>query len=172
MAVHSDPAYFFDSGIQFYCRQCGRCCTGAPGLIRVSGAEVAAIATAVGMAPEPFARACLIAVEGGLSIRERADGRCLFFDDGCRIYPHRPYQCRTYPFWLRNLRSEDRWREAKRECPGIGSGPVFSRDAILEGLREQMRFLPDAPYFEEEGASSGTSATRVDPQLPADDGAG
>lgn len=172
MAVDSDPAYFFDSGIQFHCRRCGHCCTGAPGIVRVSEQSAAAIAAAVGMTPEPFERTCLSAVGDGFSIRERADGRCLFYEEGCRIYPHRPSQCRTYPFWLRNLRSEDRWRETMRECPGIGSGPMFTRDAILALLRGQMRHLPDAPPYGGVGAAGGDSETTVAPQPPPETGAG
>lgn len=171
MTEHFHRTYFFDGGIRFSCRQCGQCCTGAPGLIRVSEAETAAIAAAVGMDVVQFARTCLKPFAGAVSIREHADGRCLFYENGCRIYPQRPSQCRTFPFWLRNLRSEDRWRQAMGECPGIGSGPVFTRAEILARLHAQMAQLPDAAQ-EAGGASGGARETTVAPQPPASGDAG
>ena len=164
-------SYFFDSGIRFACKKCGHCCTGAPGLIRVSPAEAGAIAAHLKMGIDAFERSCLHTVAGVLSIRERADGSCLFYDGGCSIYPKRPRQCRTYPFWLRNLRTMDRWRETLDECPGIGSGPLFTRSRILARLHEELAHLPDAPQ-PVSGGSGALSATNVAPQPPADGGAG
>ncbi|MFH1980464.1 MAG: YkgJ family cysteine cluster protein [Pseudomonadota bacterium] len=164
-------ACFFDSGIRFRCRQCGRCCTGAPGIIRVSAAEAAAIAAALAMDERQFVRTCLQPIAGSLSIREHADGRCLFYENGCRIYPQRPRQCRTYPFWLSNLRSTARWQETLAACPGIGSGSLFTREAILTHLHAEMADLPDA-FQGAAGASEGDSETTVAPQPPAGGGAG
>jgi Fe-S-cluster containining protein len=43
----------------------------------------------------------------------------------CGIYPVRPLQCRTWPFWERNLESPQAWAEAARECPGINRGSRY-----------------------------------------------
>jgi hypothetical protein len=109
----------------------------------VSDAEAASLAAALGMATGAFVRRCLIWTGSGLCIRELPDGRCLFFEGGCRVYTHRPTQCRTWPFWFRNLRSLEHWESATKTCPGIGSGPCFSRDAILALLQAEMAHLPD-----------------------------
>ena len=37
----------------------------------------------------------------------------------CSVYHLRPTQCRTWPFWASNLRSERDWREAAAHCPGM-----------------------------------------------------
>ena len=41
---------------------------------------------------------------------------------GCALYEHRPMQCRTWPFWPSNLRSQADWEEAAEHCPGMRAG--------------------------------------------------
>jgi hypothetical protein len=38
---------------------------------------------------------------------------------GCSIYPVRPAQCRTWPFWDSNLRSPRDWQRSMSKCPGM-----------------------------------------------------
>ena len=133
------PRTHFDDGLRFECTQCGKCCTGEPGLIRVSGEEIRNLAGLLEITPATFARDYLKPdrPDDEASIREHADGSCVFFAHGkCSVYSARPAQCRTYPFWLKNLRSPEAWQRVARECPGIGHGPLFSRDQILDIVRE------------------------------------
>lgn len=124
-------SYFFDNGLRFACQRCGGCCTGAPGVVRVSPTEALAIARYLNISPSPLDQPCLLPWQDGWRLEEQTDGRCVFFDAGCRIYPVRPAQCRWFPFWLQNLRSEANWGRIARQCPGIGKGPLFSKDQIL-----------------------------------------
>ncbi|WP_319522200.1 YkgJ family cysteine cluster protein [uncultured Desulfosarcina sp.] len=126
--------YFFDSGIRFQCRRCGACCTGAPGVIRVSDEEAVAIADFLSLPVQQAIDTLLYPWENGYSVREDGDGRCLFYEEGCRIYPVRPRQCRTFPFWTAILRSEARWDSIRRHCPGIGKGRLFAKHEILDIL--------------------------------------
>lgn len=128
--------YFFDAGIRFQCQRCGACCTGDPGVVRVSETEIAGMAAHLALPVSRVIETFLYPFEGGYSIREERDGRCLFFADGCRIYPVRPLQCRTFPFWFSNLRSETRWRQISRACPGIGRGRLFPKSEILDILQQ------------------------------------
>ena len=128
--------YFFDAGIRFACRQCGSCCTGAPGVVRVQGPEITAIADFLRMPVQDTIDTLLFPWKGGHSVREDEDGRCLFYEDGCRIYPVRPLQCRTFPFWVSILRSEARFDSVRRACPGIGQGRRYSREEILDILAD------------------------------------
>jgi uncharacterized protein len=126
--------YFFSGGIPFTCVDCGACCTGSPGVVRMSEAEVARLAEVLGEAVAAVKQRYLLPHEHGWRIRERANGDCVFFDGRCTVYDARPTQCRTYPFWFQNLRSEERWQATARECPGIGQGRWYSEDEILELL--------------------------------------
>ena len=138
MPPMSARPYFFDSGLRFACRRCGTCCTGAPGIIRVSAAEIDQIAGYLDIPRQQLQRDFVVQSQTGPSIGEHADGRCLFYAQGCRIYPVRPGQCREYPFWFNILRAENRWvREAQR-CPGIGQGRLYTRDEIMQRVAQDM----------------------------------
>lgn len=131
-------SYFFDAGLHFTCQQCRVCCTGTPGIVRVATAEIEAIAAFLKMTPQRLTEDYLVDLNGVSSIAEHADGRCRFYADGCRIYPVRPRQCRTYPFWLSILRSERNWRREGRQCAGIGQGRIYSREEILDLVARDM----------------------------------
>ncbi|MBI9086255.1 MAG: YkgJ family cysteine cluster protein [Desulfobacterales bacterium] len=135
MTEIDNRSYFFDAGIRFQCQQCGACCTGAPGVVRVSPAEAEAMAAFLNMSVQHFMETAVREIKGGMSLGEKDDGRCIFYEEGCRVYPVRPAQCRTYPFWFSVLRSEDRWQQVVRQCPGIGRGRLFSREEILQIVR-------------------------------------
>lgn len=127
--------YFFDQGLRFECVQCGHCCTGAPGIVHVTPAELPPLAAALGLSSKETINRYLLPWRDGHTVQEDPDGRCLFYDKGCSVYAARPIQCRTWPFWLANLRSETRWERIARECPGIGNsngrGRLYTREEIL-----------------------------------------
>ncbi len=130
--------YFFDDGIHFECARCGACCTGTPGVICVDEDEIQAISKFLDLDAEDFKRQQLYPWKEGFSIKEHPDGRCIYFDKGCRIYPVRPMQCRTFPFWLQNLRSEEKWHKIEKECPGIGKGRLYEKEEILDILKQTL----------------------------------
>ena len=131
-------SYFFDAGIRFECRRCGACCTGDPGVVRVNEREIADIAAYLGISVSAVVETFLYPWESRHSIIEDGSGRCLFFEDGCRIYPVRPTQCRIFPFWFANLRAEARWNKIRSQCPGIGSGRLYTKTDILQILKNSM----------------------------------
>ncbi len=127
-------SYFFDEGIRFECQKCGTCCTGEPGVIYVDEEEITRIADHIEIPRDVFVERCLYLLKESYSIRETNDGRCIFFENGCAIYPVRPLQCSTFPFWFQNMRSPDSWESVVLKCPGIGRGPVHSKDHILDSI--------------------------------------
>jgi len=50
----------------------------------------------------------------------------------CSIYEARPVQCRTWPFWPENLRTQRHWETVKRRtpCPGMNSGKLVPIEKI------------------------------------------
>jgi Fe-S-cluster containining protein len=129
-----DRPYFFDTGLQFDCQRCGACCTGDPGVVRVGLEERRALADNLGMEVDEFTGSYCRPLCAGYRLREHADGRCVFYRNGCSVYDHRPRQCRSFPFWIRNLRSGKAWTAAKTACPGIGKGRRYDREEILRIL--------------------------------------
>lgn len=133
-----NQSYFFDQGLRFECQRCGSCCTGEPGFIFVEHSEIIQIASYISRDLSCFIDEFLYPFRTGYSIKEHADGRCLFYQGGCKVYPVRPKQCRTFPFWFENLRSRKKWRRVTRECPGIDKGSIYSKEQILEFIHASM----------------------------------
>ena len=131
---------WYAGGLRFACTRCGRCCGGAPGTVRVSDAEIAALARRLGLSEAGFRALHTRRLRGGdLSLRERPNGDCVLYQPGrgCSVYEDRPGQCRTYPFWEQNLHSPERWAEEAEACPGIGSGPLFDGERIRRLLEQE-----------------------------------
>jgi Fe-S-cluster containining protein len=134
---HDAAEPWYQDGLSFRCTRCGNCCTGEPGYVWVTAEEIAAIA-AYREEPEEQVIALYTKVATrGRSLRERANGDCVFFESGkgCTIYPVRPRQCRTWPFWETNLRTPETWRRTQRSCPGAGKGELIPAEEITRRLR-------------------------------------
>ena len=126
MTTTSEPWY--RAGLRFACRQCGACCTGAPGYVWLRPGEGAAIAAHLKLAPAAFGAAHTRTVDGRESLVEKPGGDCVFFARGpvrCLVYPVRPVQCRTFPFWPDILRRREHWDRTADGCPGMGKGRLF-----------------------------------------------
>jgi len=132
-----DRVYFFDKGLMFSCQKCGRCCTGDPGIVHLTKREAKKIAISLETnIEEMICNELLIYLDGYRLYENPITGACVFLNDqnGCRIYEDRPLQCKTWPWWIENLRSPKAWQKIKRICPGIGKGKVYSRDELLDLL--------------------------------------
>jgi len=111
------------------CEECeGNCCIGDSGYIWVTPKDIENISKFLEMDVEFFKNNFLIKVGYKFSLKEKPYKNgfaCIFFDKkkGCLIYPVRPMQCRSYPFWEYFKTHFD---ELKKECPGI----VESRENV------------------------------------------
>ena len=124
---------WYAAGLAFECSGCGNCCTGAPGFVWVSDEEIEQLADWLTLDREVFVRRYVRKVGLRKSLTEYASGDCVFFDRDsrrCRVYPARPGQCRTWPFWDSNLRSPASWEAACQACPGAGNGPLVPLEEI------------------------------------------
>ena len=129
---------WYKGGLRFTCTQCGNCCTGAPGYVWVSREEIRRIARFLGRNDEWLPADQLRRVGFKYSLTERANSDCVFLVSAgdrkrtCSIYPVRPLQCRTWPFWSENLKSSDAWNRAALLCPGMNVGKHYSFVAVEE----------------------------------------
>jgi Fe-S-cluster containining protein len=76
-----------------------------------------------------------------LSLNEKPNYDCIFWNSGCTVYQSRPLQCRTFPFWESILCSAKAWESAAGSCPGINSGPLRSYEDIKECLQARKEEL-------------------------------
>lgn len=129
---------WYADGLRFACTQCGNCCTGTPGFVWVNDAEIAALAEFRGEAEEQV-RGLYTRSEGGTrrSLKEKPNGDCVFYDRmaGCTVYPVRPRQCRTWPFWDCNTESPAAWARAAAECPGCNQGELIPAEEIVRRVK-------------------------------------
>jgi Fe-S-cluster containining protein len=128
---------WYADGLAFRCTRCGKCCTGEPGHVWVNDEEVRLIATFRGEPLEQTVGLYTRRVGRRLSLREKANHDCIFWDReaGCTIYPVRPRQCRTWPFWESNVATPDDWQQTCAVCPGAGQGELISAEEISRRIR-------------------------------------
>ncbi len=135
---------WYVAGLSFECTQCGNCCSGEPGYVWATKEEIAGIAKFLGRTDGTLDKKYLRRVGLRYSLTEKPGGDCIFLKraDGksmCGIYPVRPLQCRTWPFWKENLKSADAWNEANQNCPGLNRGE--KRDFVqIETIRTQKKW--------------------------------
>jgi Fe-S-cluster containining protein len=131
-----DQPWYAD-GLRFTCTQCGDCCTGAPGYVWVTDDELEAIAGFLGQPLVEVRALYSRKARGRQTLREKSNGDCVFYDraKGCTIYPVRPPQCRTWPFWDSNLETPEEWEKTCALCPGSGQGELIPVEEISRRLK-------------------------------------
>ena len=131
------PEPWYADGLRFTCTQCGHCCTGEPGWVWLDEGELSAIAAFLGESPDEVRAIHCKKGHRGLSLREKDNGDCTFYDrdEGCTVYPVRPRQCRTWPFWESNVATPQAWKRTCETCPGSGSGELIPEDEITRRLK-------------------------------------
>ena len=158
---------WYAHGLKFECTSCGNCCTGGPGFIWISDPEIARLSDFLLLPADHILRQYCRKLQGGISLKEkprnsRGEYDCIFLQelpaepgDGnsvrhsrriCQIYPLRPLQCRTWPFWQGNLASPKAWQAATVRCPGMNQGKAWPLDQI-EARRDAADW-PDDRYRE------------------------
>jgi uncharacterized protein len=135
--MKNEASPWYHAGLQFRCTQCGDCCTGAPGFVWVNDDEMRAIADFLKMPLAEFVALHTHRTHRGRSLRERVNGDCVFFEKqvGCTIYPVRPGQCRTWPFWDSNVKTPADWERTCDICPGSGQGDLIPVEEITKRLK-------------------------------------
>ncbi len=139
------PKPWYDKGLQFSCSRCGNCCTshGEHSYLYVSRRDVTAIAAWLGQSEADFRAQHVEELDGWLTLKTGAACTFLQPDKSCGIYPVRPMQCRTWPFWKENL-DERRWNETVCGiCPGAGQGELHGREEIERSARENEEWLEE-----------------------------
>lgn len=153
-SAKEDEPWYAD-GLNFTCSQCGNCCTGGPGYVWISKQEIIRLGEFLKISPEQVVEQYCRKVGGKFTLDEkRGPGGsydCIFLTEhkvkvrpagsdaeitetrrGCSIYPVRPLQCRTWPFWPENLSSKVVWDRAGKRCHGINNGRRFTIEQIHE----------------------------------------
>jgi len=113
---------WFDDGLRFKCTGCGKCCTGSPGYVNLSQFDLTRLANHFNLTEQEFAKKYVRQIEEDQhALLDRPSSYdCIFLKNNqCSVYEARPTQCRTFPWWIHNLRDPEDWEEASKRCEGI-----------------------------------------------------
>ena len=130
---------WYHKGLRFECQKSGACCKnhGDYTFVYLAERDIEAIRGFLGLEREAFlARHCQ--TEDGWVTLRMDEPACAFLleDNRCAIYPVRPKQCATWPFWEENLKRETWEGPVKDCCPGIDEGTLYPREEVERQARE------------------------------------
>lgn len=128
---------WYVAGLHFECMECGNCCSGpGEGYIWITRPETELLADFFEMSKKELRQRYLKRSGLRTTITEHPLTKdCTFLQkiEGkkrCVIYPVRPNQCRTWPFWSSNLACTNAWSQAGKKCIGVNYGKHHSADEI------------------------------------------
>lgn len=140
---------WYIAGLHFKCTDCGNCCSGPqPGYIWANATEQNLIARYLKIPLDEFKKKYTRRIGFRTSLLENTKNKdCIFLQPQgdkkrCIIYPVRPNQCRTWPFWASNLASPNAWNNAAFTCPGINRGNFYSYEQI-ENIKVSKNWWDD-----------------------------
>lgn len=116
-----DDAVWYKDGLRFKCTGCGKCCGGAPGYVWLTEFDIKRLSEHLGISEGELLNKHCRQINGNYSLKEQSiTYNCIFLKDKqCSVYEGRPTQCRTYPFWGKNVASRRTWEDTRRECEGV-----------------------------------------------------
>lgn len=136
--IKEEKTPWYRDGLRFKCTECGGCCSKEPGYVWVSEEEIFIIARYLNISVQDLAEKHLRLVHGRISLREDPKTyNCTFLKDNrCTIYPARPTQCKTFPWWKENLENPSSWNDTAQRCEGIrDDAPLVPFEEIQRALK-------------------------------------
>ncbi len=138
---------FYSNGLNFSCKQCSACCRHDPGFVYLSQEDLSNLCVLFSLSQDDFIRQYCRVVpyyDGTevLCLQEKSNYDCIFWENGCKVYPARPIQCSTYPFWTFILESKTSWDKESDSCPGINSGNLLKNDEICDRMNRYKHNRP------------------------------
>jgi uncharacterized protein len=103
--------------LHYHCQRCTACCRW-PGQVKVSEAEIAAIAAFLGLGEDDFIQRFtrLRQQRDGLALIDKENGECFFLEgNNCAINDVKPQQCDDFP----NKWNFPGWRTACEAVPEL-----------------------------------------------------
>jgi len=119
--ITPEIAPWFEDGLKFKCTGCGKCCTGSPGYVFLSKSDMERLSSHFSLTLDEFTKKYTRLIDGQYALLDRLHSEdCIFLENNrCSVYEARPVQCKTFPWWIHNLRDPEDWEEASTKCEGI-----------------------------------------------------
>lgn len=134
----------------FECQKCGACCSKYT--VCVTDSDAKRIINSYGSSPHSFLTGVQVpdsvahtyagiprfigdrGRELVLALKEK-NGRCIFNEGVCKVYPARPLNCRTFPFLWLGGRKFKLNPDAFFICDGLGRGGKFNFERVVEEMQ-------------------------------------
>jgi len=133
---------WWSDGLRFQCQGSGKCCTshGEYGFVYLTLEDRKKMAKSLGLTTAVFNKKHCERVSGVWRLKEDPKKPDCQFLKGksCGIYEARPIQCRTWPFWPEVMDAKTWAKDVVTFCPGVGKGPLISKEVIEKNLAEQI----------------------------------
>ena len=130
---------WYKDGLRFKCTKCGKCCTGDPGYVWLTDADIECLSDHLKLSTKDFLYKYTRFVANRYSLKEDSISYdCVFFKDNkCLVYDKRPSQCKKFPWWPENLTSEESWKQLEGYCEGVNhkDAPLISSVEIEKNLK-------------------------------------
>jgi Fe-S-cluster containining protein len=131
---------FYASGLRFSCIRCSSCCRYEAGFVFLSEKDMEKLVSELKMNRNGFLKTYCRWVadwkgDQVLSLKEKSNKDCVFWDSGCTVYAARPLQCVSFPFWESIISSPEAWEIAAESCPGMNRGALHTAGAIEERIK-------------------------------------
>jgi len=133
---------FRQKGIRFQCQQCGQCCI-RPGRVYFSEEEINRGANHLDITSKDFIKKYINSLKRGFHVSDSHESCPLYKEGiGCSIYPVRPIQCSTFPFWETNFITLTAENNLYKECPGMGKGKFYPYSIVFQRTADNNEKLP------------------------------
>ena len=125
---------WFAEGIHFSCQGCGDCCRNHDGYayVYLTPEDIRLISRHLKVTKNRLLSEYCEEQGGYISLVTSLDTCPFLKSNRCQIYPVRPKQCVTWPFWTENLVRANWEGPVSSCCPGIGRGELHSAEEILK----------------------------------------
>jgi Fe-S-cluster containining protein len=126
---------FYADGLKFSCKRCSSCCRYDQGFVFLTEKDLKKLSFALKTDENSVINSYCRWVtdrkgDEVLSLKEKSNKDCILWDEGCIVYPERPVQCASFPFWDYIIASKQGWEIAAGSCPGMNSGELHTRSEI------------------------------------------
>ncbi|MEW6440458.1 MAG: YkgJ family cysteine cluster protein [bacterium] len=123
---------WYRNGLHFSCLRCGKCCwdEGPYTEVYIDRDDILKMAAYLNLYPDEFHRRYVTRSDEYAVLRSDRGACVMLRDASCGVYPVRPRQCRTWPFWPENLNRRTWYGEVRKRCPGAGQGRRYTPEEI------------------------------------------
>lgn len=138
-----DGNEWWKDGLRFQCQGSGKCCTshGEYGFVFLTLQDRKRFAKHFNISTSEFTKKyCEKNNEVWHLKEDPKNPDCMFLKNKkCSAYEGRPTQCRTWPFWPEVMSPKAWKKDVVAFCPGVGKGPIRSREEINAQIIEQSQ---------------------------------